>query len=81
MHLSTLFLADYALVAKLVCSDGPTAQGGALGFLASLFRGRIHYLCSQKYKAIPWQVEYIYIYYQFAILIFYYNVKQYEFDK
>ena len=48
---------------KLVCSDGPTATRG-LGFLVSLFRGRIYYIyIPQKYKVIPLTNNiYIYIY-------------------
>ena len=39
---------------KLVCSDGPTTTRRGLGFLVSLFRGRIYYIyIPQKYKVIP----------------------------
>ena len=70
MHLSTSSLADYALVAKLVCSDGPTATLRGLGPMAPpwiscffIFEGGFIIYIPQKYKVIPLKkIIYIYIY-------------------
>ena len=69
MHLSTSSFADYALVAKLVCSDGPTASLRGLGpiapleFLVFILEGGFIIYIPQKYKVIPFTNNiYIYIY-------------------
>ena len=69
MHLSTSSFADYALVVKLVCSDGPTASLRGLGpmapleFLVFIFEGGFIIYIPQKYKVIPLKNNiYIYIY-------------------
>ena len=60
MQLSTSSLADYALVAKLVCNDGPTATLRELGpmaaleFLDSLFsRADLLFIFSKNIKLFP----------------------------
>ena len=69
MQLSTSSLADYALVAKVVRSDGPTATLRGLGpmapleFLDSLFwREDLLFIFSKNIKLFPRKIIYIYIY-------------------